>query len=48
MGDDDLKILDETIISICKNVKDENAAADNYAETVKALASLVEARAKLN
>ena len=38
--------IDETIKSICKKIKDDDCIF--YGDTIKALAALVEARARLN
>ena len=40
--------VDEVIESVCEKIKNNNVPLGEYAETVKALAALVEARAKLN
>ena len=39
--------VDETIKSVCAKVKEPDLCPDEYADAVKALAALVEARAKL-
>ncbi len=42
-----LNCLDETIMDVAEKVKKEEIVTDGYADAVKALATLVEARAKL-
>ncbi len=48
---EDVKIIieevDKTIKSVCETVQDKNMIPGQYADTVKALATLIEARAKL-
>lgn len=39
--------VDECIISVCNKVQNNESAPGEYADTVEALAALVEARAKL-
>lgn len=41
------KQVDETIENVCKRIKERHMLNDDYADMVKALAALVEARAKL-
>lgn len=48
MKNEVLKEVDETIVLLCKKVRQDQVMSGNYAETVKALATLVEARAKLS
>lgn len=45
MADKVLEKVDETIIFICEKITNEEVALEQYAGTIKALASLVEARA---
>ncbi len=40
--------LDETIMQICEKVEEYDFASGAYAETIKALAELVKARASLD
>ncbi len=39
--------VDECIISVCNKIQNDGIAPEEYGDTVKALAALVEARAKL-
>lgn len=39
--------VDSTINAVCKTIKDDSLTIDSYADTVKALAELVVARALL-
>ncbi|MCI5874461.1 MAG: hypothetical protein PUJ55_10815 [Clostridiales bacterium] len=39
--------VDETIEKVCNEIQKKTAIDEDYADTVKALASLLEARAKL-
>lgn len=39
--------VDEVVESVCENLKKNELCPGEYADTVKALAALVEARAKL-
>ena len=39
--------VDGTIISVCKNIKQENTVPESYPRTVAALAALILARAAL-
>ena len=40
--------VDETIKSVCEKVQGNDLCPSEYADTIKALATLVEARAKLD
>lgn len=39
-----LEALDETILSVCEDIKEKVIPADDYVETVKALSALIEVR----
>ena len=39
-----LEALDETILSVCEDIKEKVIPADDYVETVKALSALIAVR----
>ena len=43
-----LKEVDETIVAVCKKVKENDLYPEECSDIVKALASLIEARAQMH